>query len=55
MSWIGDILRIGSLMALWVVCAMAATGYGIVTFKLDEKVRTASELARFEVLARGLR
>jgi hypothetical protein len=37
MSMIGDLLRVASLMALWIVCALAASGYGIVTYKLDEK------------------
>lgn len=37
MSTIGDIFRLLSLMTLWTVCAMAALGYGIVTYKLDEK------------------
>lgn len=34
---IADFLRIASLMALWVLCALAATGYGIITYNMSEK------------------
>jgi hypothetical protein len=37
MSLIGDLLRVVSLMALWVVCALTAVGFGVVTYKVDEK------------------
>jgi hypothetical protein len=34
---IGDLLRVASLMALWTTCALAATGYGVVSFSVNER------------------
>jgi hypothetical protein len=36
-GFVADFVRIGSQMAFWVLCALAAIGYGVVTYRVDEK------------------